>query len=137
MNKVIKDRVRAALPEDAVGEESWAEAAVAAVYVMNRTPKAGHDETPWEMFTGKRPDVSGLVVWGSPAFAFKPHGQQRGMQPRASLGRMMGCTPSGRGYRILLHGGKEVMERREVAFDEAKTPLGGTGAHWGCNSGSR
>lgn len=85
VNKTIKDRVRAALSEDAVGEEMWAEAAVPAVYVMNRSPKAGNDKTPWEMLTGERPDVSGLVVWGSAAFALKPPWQQRGMQRRSSL----------------------------------------------------
>eukprot|EP00170_Pyropia_yezoensis_P004012 contig_16564_g4023 len=57
----------------------WAEALVAAVYVANRIPHAGKDKTPWEALTGKRPDVSGLRVWGSKAYALLPPEQQKGM----------------------------------------------------------
>lgn len=78
-NRTIKERVRAALLEAGVGDELCAEAAVAAIYVLNRSPKAGQALTPWEEITGERPDVSGLVVWGRPAYALKPAKLQRRM----------------------------------------------------------
>lgn len=135
VNRTVKERVRAALAETGLGEELWAEAAVAAIYVMNRSPKEGLDVTPWESFTGERPDVSGFAVWGSTAHALKPAGQQRAMQPRTAVGTMVGYTPGGRGYRLLLDGGKEIFERRDVAFEEA-TPEGRRKeVHWGDEPG--
>ena len=45
-NRTIKDRARAALADAGLGPEMWAGAVVAAVYVMNRSPRAGQDKTP-------------------------------------------------------------------------------------------
>lgn len=132
-NRTIKDRVRAALSEAEAEEDLWAEAAVAAIYVINRSPKAGMDKTPWEALTGKRPDVSGLVVWGSRAFALKPPTHQRGMAPRTAQGRMVGYAAGGRGYRVLLKNGREVVERRDVVFDETGTDAAQKQVHWGGN----
>lgn len=61
-NWTIKDPVRAALSKAHVSKELWAEAAVAAIYVMSRSAKADQDLTLWEMFTRDEPDVSILVV---------------------------------------------------------------------------
>lgn len=130
VNRTIKERVRAALVESGLGQELWAEAAVAATYVMNRSPKEGLDVTPWEAFTGERPDVSGLAVWGSTAFALKPPKNIIGMESRTSVGKMVGYAPGGRAYRVLLDGSKAVVVRRDVAFDEA-TISAHKEIHWG------
>jgi hypothetical protein len=43
----------------------WAEAVATAIYIMNRTPTAVvHGMTPEEKFTGKKPDVSHLRMFG-------------------------------------------------------------------------
>lgn len=67
----MKEPVRAVLTESSRSEDMWAEAAVAAMYVMSRLPKEGLDVTPCEALTCERPDVSGLAVWGSTAQALK------------------------------------------------------------------
>nr|BAG74297.1 polyprotein [Neopyropia yezoensis] len=130
VNRTIKERVRAALSESGLDEELWAEAAVAAAYVMNRSPKEGQDVTPWEGFTGKRPDVSGLAVWGSRAYALKPPKQIKGTQPRTSAGRMVGYTAGGKGFRLLLDSTKEVVERRDVVVEEAESAAPAKRVHW-------
>lgn len=130
-SRTIKDRVRAAPSEAGAKHDLWAEPAVAAIYVTNRSPKAGMDKTPWEALTGKRPDVSGLVVWGSPAYALKPPEQQRGMAPRTAQGQMVGYAAGGRGYRLLLKGGREVVARRDVVFDETGAAGDPGHVHWG------
>jgi len=40
------------LADAGMGQELWAEALAAAVYVRNRSPHAGRDVTPSEAFTG-------------------------------------------------------------------------------------
>ena len=39
-----------------------------AVYVRQRSPVAGRNNTPYELFTGKQPDVSHLRVFGVRAY---------------------------------------------------------------------
>lgn len=130
VNRTIKERVRAALSDSGLDEQLWAEAAVAAIYVMNRSPKEGKDVTPWEAFTSKRPDVSGFAVWGSRAYALRPSKKIKGMQPRTSAGRMVGYTAGGNGFRLLLDGSNEVVERRDVVVDEAEQSTPTKGVHW-------
>ena len=51
----------------------WAEALTTAVYLRNRTPtKAVMDMTPYEAWTGKKPKVSYLRVFGCDAYAHVP-----------------------------------------------------------------
>ena len=42
------------------------------IHVLNRSPKAGQDVRPLAALTGRRPDVKGLHVCGSRAWALKP-----------------------------------------------------------------
>lgn len=128
-NKTIQEQVGAALSEADVGEALCAEAAAAAIYVMNCLPTANHDLTTWEMLIREKPDVLGLVVWGSPAFALKPPKQQRETKTRTACGKMMSYTPRGHSYRFLLHGGNEVVELRDVVFDEAPRRQDGMAVH--------
>lgn len=117
-NRTLKERVRAALL-DAEGEpELWAEALAASVYVMNRSPKAGATMTPWEAFTGRRPNVSNLRVWGGRAWALNPPKDQRMLESRTAVGRFVGYTSRGNAYRVLLDGTDRVVERRDVLVEE-------------------
>lgn len=136
VNRTVKERVRAALAEAGFEEELRAEAAVAAIFVMNRPPKERLDMTPWEAFTGERPDVSGMAVWGSMAYALKPLKQHKGMQPRTVVGKMVGYAPGRRAYRVLLSDTKTVVVRRDVAFDEAPTAISSREVRWADDVGA-
>jgi len=129
-NRTIKDRARAALADAGLGPKMWAEAVVAAVYVMNRSPRAGQDKTPWEAFTGKRPDVAGLRVWGSKAYALLPAKQQKGMAPKTTVGTMVGYAVGGNGYRVYVPTTKEVVVRRDVVMDESGIGSQGPAPQW-------
>jgi transposase InsO family protein len=64
-NRHIAEITRAMLNEKNLPNYFWAEAVAIAVYIMNRTPTAAiHGMTPEEKFTGKKPDVSHLRVFG-------------------------------------------------------------------------
>lgn len=51
VNCTFEERARVALAEVGLEEELWVEDAVAAIFVMNRSPKKGLYMTPWEAFT--------------------------------------------------------------------------------------
>ena len=133
-NQTVKEMVRSALADAGMGQELWAEALAAAVYVRNRSPHAGRDVTPWEDFTGERSDVSGFRVWGSKAYALLPDKQQRGMNPKTMEGYMVGNGAGGVGYRVMNPTNNTVVVRRDVATDEtggaAMTSPPPRGVHW-------
>lgn len=121
VNRTLKERVRAALLDAGAEDDLWAEALAAAVYVINRSPKDGAKVTPWEAFTGRRPNVSNLRVWGGRAWALKPTQHQRRLESRTVIGRFVGYTVGGNAYRVLLDETNQIVERRDVLVEETAT----------------
>ena len=68
-NHTIVEDVRAMLHDQGLLKFLWVEAANTTVYVQNRCPHQALDsKTPEEMFTGKKPNVSHFVIFGSPVY---------------------------------------------------------------------
>jgi hypothetical protein len=62
----------------------WAEAIAIAMYIMNRTPTVVvHGMTPEEKFTGKKPYVSHLKVFGYIAYVHVPNEKRSKLDPKA------------------------------------------------------
>jgi hypothetical protein len=58
----------------------WAEATMTVVYVQNRLPHSALGlKTPEEMFTGKKPEVSHLKIFGCPVFINIPKEKRKRM----------------------------------------------------------
>ena len=72
LNRTLLERVRAMLDDSKLGDALWAEAVVTANYIRNRSPAAGEAKTPWELFHGRKPDVSKLRAFGALAYAQVP-----------------------------------------------------------------
>lgn len=72
LNRTLMDRIRAMLGDSGLSKELWAEAACTANYIRNRSPAFGRDRTPWELFFGKKPDVSNMRTFGAEAYALVP-----------------------------------------------------------------
>ena len=49
-NRTLMERVRAMLLDAKLDKELWAEAAVTANYIKNRSPSSSSTQTPWELF---------------------------------------------------------------------------------------
>jgi hypothetical protein len=62
----------------------WAEAIVTVMYIMNRTPTTVvHGMTLEEKFTGKKPNVSHLKVFGYIAYVHVPNEKKSELDPKA------------------------------------------------------
>jgi len=118
VNRTLMERVRAALLDAGAEEKMWAEALASVVHVLNRSPKAGLDVTPLEALTGRLPNLAGLRVSGSRAWALKPNMQLRKLEPRTDVCRFVGYTVGGKAYRILEDEKNQVFERRDVLMEE-------------------
>ena len=56
-----------------LGQEFWAEAVDTARYLINRSPSSAlEDKTPQEVWTGKKPSLSHLRVFGCDAYVHVP-----------------------------------------------------------------
>ena len=127
-NRTLMEKVRAMLLDAKLGKELWAEAAKAANYVKVRSPTSKETRTPWELFTGSKPDVSGMRVFGAIAYAHVPKQLRQKLDPVSELGVFIGYEPQSKAYRVLLHTGK-LQISRDVIFDESTPTVAITEAH--------
>jgi transposase InsO family protein len=117
LNRTLMERTRAMLQEANLPDTLWAEAVNTASYIRNRSPTSGKDKTPWELFTGKKPDISNLRVFGCEAYVHIPRHKRTKLDNTAEKGIMVGYMPNG--YRILLED-NTVQTSRDVVFNENK-----------------
>ena len=117
LNRTLMERMRAMLEDSGLEKELWAEAALTACYIRNRSPVSGRDRTPWELFFGKRPDVSGMRIFGAEAYALIPKQLRRKLDNHSDPGRVVGYPAATKGYRVLLPSGKVIVSA-DVVFVE-------------------
>ena len=114
VNKVLPMLYAADLPL-----EAWGEAIITANHLRNLSPVTGKDKTPFELFRGRKPDISLLRAFGAIAYAHVSKDKRRKLELPAVKGIMVGYPTNGKGYRILLPDGS-IIQSRNVAFDESK-----------------
>ncbi|KAH8366911.1 hypothetical protein KR200_011098, partial [Drosophila serrata] len=75
--------------------------------------------TPMEAWTGKRPCVKHLKVFGSLAVALDK-GPRKGskFQPKGKEYIMVGYSVATKGYRLYDQAARQLVEKRDVLFDE-------------------
>ena len=76
------------------------------------------DLTPWELFYGKKPDVSHLRTFGAQAYALTPKHLRSKLESTSQPGRLIGYPAGSKGYKLLLDTGG-IITSRDVIFDES------------------
>ena len=72
-NQTIMEALKAMIHDQDLPMHLWAEAARTVVYVQNRSPhQAIGNKTPEEVFSGEKPEVSHLRIFGCPVFIHVP-----------------------------------------------------------------
>ena len=123
LNLTLMNSVRASLAdlpaEFQEPKRLWDEALICALRAYNSLPKAGYKKTPWELFTGSRPDASLMRPFGALCYVHI-QAAQRGpgskADQRAALGRFMSYPPRRKGYRVMLQSDGRVVESRDVTW---------------------
>ncbi len=100
-----------------LGYEHWADAASTATYIKNRSPFSHRSQTPWELFLGRKPDVSSMRVFVSKAYVHVPKQLRRKLDSLSTTGTFIGYEPNSKAYRVLMDTGK-VQTSRDVTFNE-------------------
>lgn len=118
MNRTLLERTRAMLDESGVSRMLWSEAVQAAVHVVNRSPTNALTvmKTPYEMWYGRKPDVSRLRVFGSKVFCHVPKEKRSKLDGKSRLGYLTGYGCSG--YRVWSPDQRKVIVCRDVVIEE-------------------
>ncbi|MCH95745.1 retrovirus-related pol polyprotein from transposon tnt 1-94, partial [Trifolium medium] len=117
-NRTIMNMVRCMLKSKHLPKELWGEAVNTASYVLNRCPtKRLNDVTPKECWSGNKPNVSHLKVFGSIAYRPVPDQLRRKLDDKSELMVLVGYHSTG-GYILYDPINKSIMISRDVIIDE-------------------
>jgi hypothetical protein len=122
LNRALVALIRSMLAGAQLPRRLWAEAAMAASYLRNRLPIGPGGKTPEEAYSGKRPSVAHLRVWGCVAYANLSPTQRDGdkLAPNAIRTALVGYMPTSKQYRLYDPVGDQVIIATSVRFVESQ-----------------
>lgn len=119
-NRTILDMVRSMLKSKKMPKEFWAEAVQCAIYVQNRCLHVKLDDrTPQEAWSGQKPTVSHLKVFGSVAYAHVPDQRRTKLEDKSKRYIFIGYDEKTKWYKLLDPISKKVIVSRDVRVNEA------------------
>ena len=86
LNRTIVEKASALLFDSNLPTSFWGYAVQCAVYLMNRSPHnqlIKQRKTPYELWTGRKPDLSHLRVFGTRAFVHVPKEKRKKFDPKS------------------------------------------------------
>lgn len=118
LNRTVVERARAMLEDARISKKFWVQAVQTAVYLINRCPTNANDlcVTPFEIWEGKRPNVSKLRTFGCTAYVHIPKETRRKLEVKAWKGVFVGYSPSG--YRVWNPKKRVIVVAHDVDFVE-------------------
>ena len=101
MNRTLIETVRSMLADSELPKRFWAEALATAVYLRNRSPTTAVKQmTPFEAFTGKKPNVENLRIFGCDAYAHTPKDERKKLDSKTKKSIFLGYGDGVKGYRL-------------------------------------
>lgn len=119
MNRTLQERARCMVFNAGVTKSFWAEAVATAAYIINRSPTNGlTDVTPEEAWTGMKPDLSHLRVFGCKAMVHVPKQKRRKWDVKSNELIFVGYCEESKGYRFIHPTTRKLTKSRDVVFLE-------------------
>lgn len=94
----------------------WAEAMSTAIYVINRSIDSRSDKTPYELWFGRKPDVSNLRVFGEAAIIRKQDHQRLKLEAKGEKWFFIGYTEISNTYRFYDPDSAQITVACDVTF---------------------
>lgn len=85
VNRTIVEQARCLLFEAHLPKVFWAEAVATAAYLVNRSPTKGHDLTPEGAWSGRKPDLTHVRVFGARVMKHVPRQKRKKWDSKANL----------------------------------------------------
>ena len=119
MNRTLVESVRSMLADAKLPHKFWAESLSTAVYLRNRSPSVTvKGKTPFEAWTGQKPNVKHLRVFGCEAYAHVPKDERKKLDSKARKCTLLGYGDATKGYRLYDPKRARVFHSRDVQFNE-------------------
>ena len=125
----IFEMARCMLIESKLPKFLWAYAVMMSVYIRNRCYNNRLKITPFEAFTGNRPNLSKMHVFGTTCFAYVENAKK--LDPRSEKGVFVGFDRGSAAYLVYIPTNRVVRRVRCVkftdSFDDVQDDLAGDG----------
>jgi hypothetical protein len=98
----------------------WDEALNCATYIQNRSPhRSVKDKTPYEAWSGLKPEVTHFCIFGSHAWARIPSEKRKELDPQSTECIFVGYPDGVKGYRLIDLSSARLIIDRSVQFKES------------------
>lgn len=120
-NRTMMEMARSYLKEMNMPAMLWGEAVRHTIYVLNRLPtRALTGLTPYEAWSGTRPDISHIRVFGCKAHMKIPSQKVKKLDDRSVCVVNLGKEPGSKAYRLYNPVEGQVCVSKDVVFEETK-----------------
>jgi hypothetical protein len=99
-NCTLMDMVRSMLSYSTLPVRLWMEALKTGIHILNRVPSKTGSKTPYELWTGRKPTLNYLHVWGCPAEAKVFNPTQEKIDDRIVSCQFIGYPERLKGFRF-------------------------------------
>lgn len=104
-----------------LGQELWVEAVEIACYLVNRSPSlALEDKTPQEVWTGKKPSLSHLRIFGCEAYVRVPKEKRTKLDSKSEKCIFIRYKDGLKGYKLWNPVTRKVVDNQDVVLKEVK-----------------
>ncbi|RVW73223.1 Retrovirus-related Pol polyprotein from transposon TNT 1-94 [Vitis vinifera] len=119
-NRTLLDMVRCMLSNSSLPEFLWGEALRTAAYILNQVPSKSVPKTPYELWSGKKPNFHHFHVWGCKAEVRPYNPQSKKLDPKTISGFFVGYCIGSRGSRFYCpsHTTRIIESDRAVYFED-------------------
>jgi hypothetical protein len=118
-NRSIEETVKALLNDQGLSMFLWGEATMTTIYVQNISPHhILKDMTPEEAFSGKKPNVQNLRIFGCPVYSHIPKDKRNKLEPLGKKWIFVGYNGSSKAYIIYIPEQHKIEVSRDVTFNE-------------------
>ncbi|KAK8593781.1 hypothetical protein V6N12_045855 [Hibiscus sabdariffa] len=95
-NRTLLDMVRSMMSHTDLPTSFWGYALETAAFTLNRVPSKSVQKTPHEMWTGRRPNMSFMKIWGCKAYV--KHQMSTKLEPKSERCTFVGYPKETKGY---------------------------------------
>jgi hypothetical protein len=121
MNMTLMEKARSLLNGVGLGKELWEEAVSASCHLVNRSPSSMlDDKTPHKVWSGKKPSLQHLRVFGCDAYVHVPKENRSKLDKKAEKCIFIGYKDGVKGYKLWNPRTQKIVYSRDVVFREVK-----------------
>ncbi|KAJ9564284.1 hypothetical protein OSB04_000250 [Centaurea solstitialis] len=117
-NRTLLDMVRTMMCHSSLPISFWGHALETAAHILNRVPTKSVEKTPYELWKGKKPNISFLKIWGCEVYVKRPTSEK--LKPKSDKCFFVGYPKTTVGYYFYNPEENKVFVARNGKFLEEK-----------------